>query len=78
MITGTTSFQNHDVAVVVWGEMGRTPKVKIYDGASLSTGQVVMMAPAFLPFGAGLTVGTNISAGDINGDGYDDLIVSQS
>jgi hypothetical protein len=56
---------------------GQAPRVAIYDGAILGTGRTVTLRPSFLAFSSDVGVGVNVAAGDVNGDGYDDLIVSQ-
>src|SRR4030095_14888775 len=49
----------------------------IYDGSALGAGRAVALRPTSLAFPSNVTVGLNVASGDLNGDGYDDLIVSQ-
>ncbi|MCE9563071.1 MAG: FG-GAP-like repeat-containing protein [Planctomycetes bacterium] len=56
---------------------GQAARLAIYDGAALAKKQAVTMRTSFLAFGSTVTVGANVTTGDVNGDGYDDLIVSQ-
>lgn len=56
---------------------GQAPRVAIYDGATLGAGRTQTLRPSFLAFGADAGHGVNVASGDVNGDGYDDLIVSQ-
>jgi len=56
---------------------GQAARLAIYDGAGLAARQTVTMRQSFLAFGSTVTVGANVTTGDVNGDGYDDLIVSQ-
>jgi len=63
--------------LVVAAGPGSAPWVEIYNGSSLAKGQAVLMTPAFLAFPATATAGVNVAVGDLNKDGYGDLIVSQ-
>jgi hypothetical protein len=56
---------------------GWAPVVRVYDGAALAEGHATLQCPAFFVFGRGLRSGVNVAAGDVNGDGFDDLIFSQ-
>jgi len=63
--------------LVVGAGPGSAPWVEIYNGASLAKGQAVLLTPAFLAFPSTVTAGLNVAVGDLNKDGYADLIVSQ-
>jgi hypothetical protein len=63
--------------LVISAGAGWVPVVRIFDGAALAKGQTVLLTPAFLAFGGNYTGGVNVAVGDVNGDGYGDLIVSQ-
>jgi hypothetical protein len=53
---------------------GGGPRVALYDGASLGTGQQVKLVNDFFAFDPSLRNGVYVSAGDLNGDGVCDLI----
>src|SRR5262249_55611865 len=53
---------------------GGGPNVKIFDGASaLAVGQANQIA-SFYAYAAAFTGGVNVAAGDVDGDGYADII----
>jgi hypothetical protein len=62
--------------LVVSAGAGWAPRVRIYDGSALATGETVEMVPGFLAFGWSMWYGVNVAMGDIDGDGHDDLVVS--
>ncbi|HSQ57676.1 MAG TPA: VCBS repeat-containing protein, partial [Gemmata sp.] len=70
---------NHDGAadLVVGAGVGQLPRVLIYDGKGLAAGSASLLSPAFLAFATRMTAGVNLAIGDINGDGFGELIVSQ-
>lgn len=63
--------------LVVAAGPGSSPYVEIYNGLSLAKGQAVLLTPEFLAFAASVTAGVNVAVGDVTGDGYADLILSQ-
>ena len=69
---------NHDGAdeLIVSAGTGWAPRVRIYDGTALAMGETVEMVPGFLAFGWSMWYGVNVAVGDVNGDGFDDLVVS--
>jgi hypothetical protein len=56
--------------VVVAPQAGSAPHVKVYDGVS---GQEVF---SFFAYGIGFTGGVSLAVGDINGDGFGDIITA--
>ncbi len=69
---------NNDGAsdLVISAGPGWYPTVRIYDGTALAAGQAVQLVPGFFAYGAHQRAGVNVAVGDMNGDGYDELIVS--
>lgn len=63
--------------LIVGSGRGLVPRVRVLDGGSVLSGRAVPLVPAFFPFGAGARVGVNVAAGDLDGDGHDEVIVSQ-
>jgi hypothetical protein len=63
--------------LVISAGAGWVPRVRIYDGAALAAGRADQLVPGFLAFGWSMWSGVNVAVGDVNGDGYSDLIVSQ-
>jgi hypothetical protein len=63
--------------VVVGAGVGQLPRVLIFDADSIAAGRATLLTPAFLGFAKTMTMGVNVAAGDMNGDGFDDLVVSQ-
>jgi hypothetical protein len=70
---GDLNADGYDDLIVGAGS-GGGPRVTVYDGQALASGNLVAMAD-FFAFGQGFTGGVSVAAGDVNGDGYDDLIV---
>jgi hypothetical protein len=70
---------NHDGAadLIVGAGPGGLPRVEVYDGKSLAGGQPTFLVSPFLAFAPTMKFGVNVASGDVDGDGYDDLIVSQ-
>jgi hypothetical protein len=70
---------NHDGAddLIVGSGAGGLPRVEIYNGRSLATGQPSFLASPFLAYATTMRYGVNVATGDVNGDGFDDVIVSQ-
>jgi hypothetical protein len=63
--------------VVVGAGAGQLPRVLVFDADSLASGRTTLLTPGFLAFAKTMTMGVNVAAGDMNGDGFDDLVASQ-
>jgi photosystem II stability/assembly factor-like uncharacterized protein len=53
--------------------MGGGPDIKVFDGAALATGNVVLDAE-FFAYAANFTGGVTVASGDVDGDGFADVI----
>ena len=60
--------------VVVSAGFGGGPRVSVYDGAALSRGQFVHPVGDFFVFADALRNGAYIAVGDVDGDGFGDII----
>jgi hypothetical protein len=65
---------------VVVGEAVGSPQVKVYNGLAFVNGTFNVNNPdadllaSFFPFGSGFNVGVNVAVGDVNGDGFADIV----
>ncbi|MDX2177135.1 MAG: FG-GAP-like repeat-containing protein [Candidatus Sumerlaeia bacterium] len=62
--------------VIVGAGAGGPPHVKVFDGAALAGGTATEVH-SFFAYGLGFTGGVNVAAGDVNGDGFADVIAGQ-
>jgi autotransporter-associated beta strand protein len=60
--------------LVVAAGFGGGPRISIYDGKSLASGQIVRLTQDFFAFEPSLRNGTFVAVADINGDGVGDLV----
>lgn len=60
--------------LIVAPGQGGGPRVTLYDGKSLLAGRPMTLVNDFFVFDAGLRTGIYLTAGDVNGDGYADII----
>jgi hypothetical protein len=60
--------------LVISAGFGGGPRVAVYDGKSLAQGQQVKLIPDFFLFESSLRNGAYLAVGDMNADGYADII----
>ena len=70
---GDVNRDGHPDLIVAAGS-GGGPRVAIYDGASLATGSPTRLVNDFFAFDSTLRTGVNVAVGDVNGDGFADLV----
>jgi hypothetical protein len=71
---GDINRDNQPDVIVGAGSSGG-PRVAIFDGSTLLSGNPTRLLNDFFAFDSGLRSGVNVAAGDVNGDGYTDLVV---
>jgi hypothetical protein len=54
--------------------IGGGPRITLFDGKNLNTAQPTLIVGDFFAFDSSLRTGMYLAAGDVNGDGYADLI----
>jgi hypothetical protein len=62
--------------LIVGAGLGGGPRVAVYDGRALAAGRVSRLVPDFFALDPALRSGVYVAAGDVNGDGYADVIYS--
>ncbi|HEY3789999.1 MAG TPA: VCBS repeat-containing protein, partial [Urbifossiella sp.] len=62
--------------LIVGAGIGGGPRVSIYNGASLLSGNPTRLVPDFFAFSSTLRSGVYVTAADFNGDGYADIAYS--
>jgi hypothetical protein len=69
---------NHDGAadLIVGAGLGGGPRVAVYNGASLSSGSPARLVPDFFALDPALRSGVFVTAADLDGDGFADVIYS--
>ncbi|OWK40870.1 Ig-like domain repeat protein [Fimbriiglobus ruber] len=60
--------------LVISAGVGGGPRISIYDGKALSQGQTVNLVPDFFLFEPSLRNGAYVAVGDVDGDGFADII----
>ncbi len=60
--------------VIVGAGPGAGPRIQVFDGRTLTAANQTQIA-SFNAFDAGFVSGLSVASGDVNGDGFDDIIV---
>jgi hypothetical protein len=60
--------------LVISAGFGGGPRISVYDGRSLARGQQVHVVPDFFLFESTLRNGAYVAVGDVDGDGYADIV----
>jgi hypothetical protein len=64
-------------ADIITGTTAGNPQVKVYDGKALTSPNSATTSPllaSFFPYALNANLGVNVAVGDINGDGYADIV----
>ncbi len=65
---------------LIAGAQSGNPHVKVYNGAAFANGVFnpanadASLLASFFPYGLNFNVGSNVAGGDVNGDGYADIV----
>jgi hypothetical protein len=62
--------------LVVGAGVGGGPRVSVYDGRTLAAGQLTKLVPDFFALSPALRSGVYVTVGDVNGDGFADILYS--
>ncbi len=60
--------------VIVGAGPGPGPRIQVFDGRTLTASNQTQIA-SFFAFDAGFVSGVSVASGDVNGDGFDDVII---
>jgi len=71
---GDVNRDGHDDLIVAAG-VGGGPRIAIFNGATLLSGTPTRLMNDFFAFDSTVRTGVNIASGDVNGDGYADLVI---
>ncbi len=78
---GAGDINNDGFADLVTGATAGNPHVKVYNGKAIATGTFNAATPdtsllaQFFAFGLQFNIGATVTVGDVNGDGFGDVIV---
>jgi hypothetical protein len=78
-VTVAADYINADgFADVATGTTGGNPHVKVFDGQALTTGTGTLLLASWFAYQVQFNVGANVSIGDVDGDGFGDVITGAS
>src|SRR5207249_4049571 len=78
VFVAAADFNHDNKADLVTANAAKGPTVKVFDAATLGSGDAATVLGSVRPFGGSYKGGARVAAGDVNGDGTPDVIAGQS